>query len=369
MRAIDRKLLRDFRRLWLQATAIAIVMACGVAILVTSIGMYTALSETRTAYYERNRFGEVFANAHRVPRQHLADLAAIDGVLTAQARIVGNAILDIPGRVESGMGRILSLPEYGEPLLNIPRLESGRFPDPAGTLEVLVNAPFATANGFGPGDVFSAILNGRKRELIIVGTALSPEFIYTIGPGAMMPDNKTFGIIWMPHSSAAAAFDMQGAFNDLSLVLTRGTRIEQVIDQVDILLEPFGGLGAYDRSRHQSDAFLEAEMNQLRGMAAVVPPIFFAIAAFLVSMVMGRIIALERSEIGLLKAIGYSNAEICIHYLILAALIGGGGVLVGWAAGFGLARATAASYAQFFDFPYVIYSVLSDECEPVSART
>ncbi|NNF71073.1 MAG: ABC transporter permease [Rhodobacteraceae bacterium] len=357
MRAIDRKLLRDFKRLWIQAAAIAIVMACGVAILLTSVGMYNALSETRAAYYERNRFAEVFVHARRAPQSILSEVAAIDGVLQIEARITGYAVLDIPGRIESGMGHIISLPEYGDPLLNQPLLYSGRFPDPSSRDEILVNVPFAEANNLSQGSTVSATLNGRKRELTIVGTALSPEFIYTIGPGSLMPDNETFGVLWMPHVATAAAFDMTGAFNDLSLVLTHNARTEPVIDALDDLLEPFGGLGAHDRSRQISEAFLDAELSQLKGMAMVVPPIFFAIAAFLVSMVMGRIIALERSEIGLLKAVGYSNVEVCLHYLMLAVLIGAAGVVVGWVAGFALARTTALQYAKFFDFPYVIFQV------------
>ena len=357
LRAIDRKLLRDFRRLWLQATAIALVMACGVAILLTSIGMYSALSETREAYYERNRFADVFAAARRAPVSLLPEIAALDGVMLAEARITGTAVLDIPGRAESGMGQILSLPEAGPPLLNRPLLMAGRMPEPGSRDEVLVNAPFAEANGFLPGSTFAATLNGRKRVLTITGTALSPEFIYTIGPGAMMPDNEAFGIVWMGRDAVAAAFGMAGAFNDVSLLLTRGADRRVVIDDLDDLLAPYGGLGAFGRDRQQSEAFLDAELRQLRGMAAIVPPIFFGIAAFLVGMVMGRIIALERSEIGLLKAVGYSDLEVCLHYLMLAALIGAVGVVIGWGAGWALARAMAWSYAQFFDFPYVIFHV------------
>ncbi|WP_299692302.1 FtsX-like permease family protein [uncultured Tateyamaria sp.] len=357
MQAIDRKLLRDFKRLWIQAIAIALVLACGVAILLTSVGMYDALSETRAAYYERNRFADVFAVTKRAPRSLLSEIAQIDGVLSVEARISGDAILDIPGRTRTAVGHILSYPEIADPVLNVPLLVSGRFPNPLGTDEIVVNAPFAEANGFVEGDHFSANLRGQKRELTIVGTVLSPEFIYTIGPGAMMPDNAAFGIVWMPERAAAAAYDMTGAFNDVSLALAAGVQTAPVIDALDTLLEPYGGLGAYDRSTHQSDAFLDAEISQLRGMAAILPPIFFGISAFLVSMVMGRIIALERSEIGLLKAIGYSNTEICLHYLMLAGLIAVVGVGIGWIAGTWLARDTAAQYAEFFNFPYVIFRV------------
>ena len=357
MQAIDRKLLRDFKRLWIQAIAIALVLASGVAILLTSIGMYVALSETRTAYYERNRFADVFAQTVRAPLSLVPEIARIEGVTGVEPRIAGDAILDIPGRTRTAVGRILSYPETAEPVLNLPMLIEGRFPDPTATGEVMINVPFAEANKFRPGDGFSANLRGQKRSFTIVGTVQSPEFIYTIGPGAMLPDNEAFGIIWMSERAAAAAFDMTGAFNEVALSLATGSTTEPVIDALDELLEPFGGLGAYDRTTHQSDAFLDAELNQLKGMAAILPPIFFGIAGFLVSMVMSRIIALERSEIGLLKAIGYSNLEICMHYLMLAGLIAIVGVVLGWIGGTILARTMAWQYAEFFNFPYVIFHV------------
>ncbi|MCK0097329.1 ABC transporter permease [Yoonia sp. F2084L] len=355
MQALDRKLLRDFRRLWKQALAIAMVLACGVAILLTALGMYTALSDTRETYYERNRFADIFVTVERAPERLIAELAQIDGVWAVEARTAGNTVLDIPGNTRSATGRILSLPIDGEPRLNVPILKSGRLPNPISTTEVMVNANFAIANAFALGDHFFANLNGQKRQLTITGTAQSPEFIYTTGPGALMPDNETFGIIWMPQPAVAAAFDMTGAFNDVSLKLATGAQREDVIDAVDRLLDPYGSLGAYGRDLQVSDSFIDAEIAQLRNMASILPPIFFGISAFLVSMVMGRIIMLERSQIGLLKAIGYSNLEVCLHYLMLAGLIAVVGVGIGWFAGTWLARLMAWQYAQYFDFPFLIF--------------
>lgn len=355
MQALDKKLIRDFGRLWKQALAIAMVLACGVMILLTAFGMHKALADTRATYYERNQFADVFASARRSPESLIPEIEAIDGVLAVETRIIGDAILDVDGVDVSVTGHILSLPQNGAPRLNVPILQSGSFPSPLATSEVVVNAPFALANNLAVGDTFHANLNGQKRPLTIVGTALTPEFIYTIGPGAMMPDNKTFGIIMMPERAAAAVFDMTGAFNDVAIKLTAGTTPQMVIDRLDPLLEPYGGLGAYDRSLHLSDSFVEAEINQLRVMALILPPIFFGISAFLVSMVLGRIVALERSQIGLLKAIGYSNLEVCLHYLMLAALIAFVGIAIGWGTGGWLARAMARQYAQFFDFPFLIY--------------
>lgn len=355
LRALDRKLLRDLRRLWSQALAIALVLAAGVLGLLMSLGISGALEETQRAYYERNRFAEVFASVRRAPQSLMEEIAAIPGALGVEARVSGEAMLDLPDRAESAVARILSLPESGLPELNLPLLRQGRWPDPGARAEVVVNAAFAEANGFRPGDGFEANLNGVRRHLTIAGTALSPEFIYTIGAGALMPDNRNFGIVWMPQGAAAAAFDLEGAFNDVSLSLAPGTRTEAVIDRLDRLLAPYGGTGAYDRSEQLSHSFVESEIRQLRALAVVLPPVFLGIAAFLVNMVVGRIVALERSEIGLLKALGYTNTAICLHYLVLAGLVAVGGIVIGWAGGTWAARAMTGVYARFYDFPYLIF--------------
>ncbi|WP_081535933.1 ABC transporter permease [Rhodovulum sp. P5] len=357
MQALDRKLLRDFRRLWAQALAIALVLGCGVAVFLTSFGMYRALEDTRDAYYERNRFADVFAEAKRVPDPVIREIAMMPGVVNVETRVVGSVILDIPGRVETAVGRLISLPNGGLPQLNRPILRSGQLPDPDAADEVVVNEPFAEAHGFQPGDRFSANLNGRKRELIITGTFLSPEFIYTIGPGQLTPDNEGYGILWMPEAAVAAAFDMTGAFNSASLKLTRGTNRQEVIDRLDTLLERYGGIGAYGRDIQLSNSFIDSEIQQLRNLAMILPPVFFAISAFLVNMVLARIIALERSEIGLLKAIGYSSFEVCLHYLMLAGLVALSGIAIGWLGGSWLSYGLARLYADFFDFPYLIYRV------------
>ncbi|MGI9393442.1 MAG: ABC transporter permease, partial [Boseongicola sp.] len=360
MRALEKKLFRDFLRLWSQGLAIALVMGCGVSIFLMSFGMFTALTDTRDAYYERNRFAEVFATLRRAPKSLAPEIAEIEGVFSVETRVTGSAILDLPGRLESAVGQFISLPEAGEPRLNVPLLRTGRLPDPQSSNEVVINEPFAIANDYVPGDVFSANLNGQKRPLTITGTALSPEFIYTIGPGDMMPDNKGFGILWMPEPALAAAFDMDGAFNDVGLQLQRGADTESVIDALDDLLDPYGAQGAHDRAQQVSNAFIDGELTQLKSMAYVLPPVFFGITIFLVNMVISRIVSLERSEIGLMKAIGYSNVEVSLHYLFLAGLIAVVGVGLGFGVGTWFSHGLARLYANFFNFPYLIFSVSPD---------
>lgn len=356
MEALDRKLVRDFRRLWSQFLAISLVLAAGVAVLLMSFGMSSALDETRVTYYERNRFADIFVELKRVPDAILDVIRNIDGVATAEARVTTYATLDIPAKIDATVAYVASLPPDGSELNQL-ILRLGNWPEATATDAVVLNAPFGEANDLWPGDVFTATINGRKRTLTVTGWVLSPEFIYTIGPGSLIPDDEDFGVIWMPEDALAAALDRTGAFNNLTVKLRPGYRQDPVIDELDRLLEPYGALGAIDRSEQVSNAFIDAEITQLQTLAYTLPPIFLGITVFLVNMVMGRIVTLERAEIGLLMALGYSDGAILMHYLLLAGLVGVVGVMVGYAAGSWLSYQLAQLYAHFLKFPYLIYSV------------
>lgn len=357
MGVLDRKLLRDLWRLKTQVLAIALVMAAGVTTLVLGIGTFQSLKETQTAYYERHRFADVFAAARRVPERLAAEIAEIPGVAAVETRIVDAAVLDIAGMAEPASAQLVSLPDSGEPVLNTLYMRSGRTPDPAHPDEVVVNEGFADAHGFGLGARFSAVINGRLRQLEIVGIALSPEFIYTLAPGALMPDERRFAILWMSRRALEAAFDLDGAFSAVAVKLLVGASEAEVIDRLDDLLERYGGRGAHGRSDQQSHAFLDAELDQLQAMSAVLPPIFLFVAAFLVNMTLTRLVALEREQIGLMKALGRSSAEVAWHYLKFVVAISIVGVILGMGAGTWLGRSLADIYSQFYRFPFLLFSI------------
>ncbi|HPD90978.1 MAG TPA: ABC transporter permease [Pararhodobacter sp.] len=353
MTALDRKLLRDLRRIWAQTLAIALVLACGIMMLVGMQMTQSSLRGTQAAYYERHRFADVFAAMTRAPRAVVAQAQQIDGVAQAEGRIGFQAVLDVDGLAEPATGRVVSLPAGGN-ALNVPLLRRGRLPDPDHPAEVALNEPFAEANNLLPGTRFRAVLNGRLRDLTVTGWVLSPEFVYTIAPGAMMPDDRRYGLIWMTESAAEAAMDMGGAVNEIALGLTRGADARAVIAALDRLLAPYGGTGAYGRDRQMSHAFLDGEMTQLSVLARFLPPVFLLVAAFLVNMVLGRLIKMERTQIGLLKAIGYSTRQIAWHYLKLALLIGVIGVAMGIAMGQWIGSSMIGMYRDYFRFPVIL---------------
>ncbi len=352
---LDRKLLRDLWAAKGQVAAIAAVIAVGVMVLVMFTGLVLSLDETRRAYYERHGLADVVAPLERAPRAVLDDLAELPGVARAEGRSRGAARIDLPGRALPVQAVALSLPQDTPAALNGLRLAEGGRPAPGRNDEVLVLESFARANGLGPGDRLSATMNGTRRSFVIAGLAQSPEFLYTTPPGELAPDDARFGVIWMPHKAVAALYDMEGAFNEAILSLQRGARAPPVLDAVDRLLEPYGGQGAYPLAEQTSNRFVSEEIRGLEMMSRAVPPAFLAIAAFLLYIVVWRMVQAEREEIGLLKAFGYTDAEVAGHYAKFVLAIALAGALLGALAGLALGRATVSLYIQYFKFPFLVF--------------
>ena len=353
--ALDRKLLRDLVRIWPQALAIALVLASGVATLILAIGAYRSLEETRRLYYAEHAFADVFSLATRAPRWLESRIQEIPGVAIAEARIARYALLDIAGMAEPATGLAISLPDHKPSVLNRPYIRSGRAPDPGASGEVMVNESFANAHTLHVGDGFNAIINGRKRRLTIVGIALSPEHIYAIGPGDLMPDHRRFAVMWMTQTALEAAYGLDGAFNSITLKLGAGARESEVIERLDDMLARYGGTGAYGRSDQISHAFLDAELEQLAALSRVIPPVFLLVSAFLLNMTLQRMIALEREQIGLIKALGYTSRAIAAHYLKMVAVIAGIGIAIGFTLGTWFGTSLTRLYGKFFQFPFLVF--------------
>ncbi|MEQ9095896.1 MAG: FtsX-like permease family protein [Phycisphaerales bacterium] len=355
MKTIHQKLLRDLWRMKEQAIAVSLVMACGIATFVMALSMLDSLHAASQAYYERNRFADVFAHARRAPESLTQRFATIAGVSSVDTRIVDRVLLDVPSMREPASAAIVSLPERGRGGLNEVHLLEGRMPEGERGREVIVNSRFATAHGLRPGSTIRAIMGGRSQMLRIVGVGISPEFVFLIPPGGILPEYDRYAVFWMGRTEMEAAFDMDGAFNDVTFLLTATADERAVIASVDQMLAPFGGTGAYGRSDQPSHQILENEFEELRGTALIAPLIFLAVSAFLLNLILGRLMALQREQIAALRALGYTAWEIARHYLGFALAIAIMSAALGLLGGALMGRGLTAMYAAFFDFPSFAY--------------
>lgn len=350
---LDRKLWRNLGELRGQVLTIALVVACGVASFVSMRSTYSSLVYSKDTYYERQRFADVFVHLKRAPDAVAQRLAELPGVARVDARVVEAVLLPLPDLPEPASGNVVTLPPEGRPGLNQIHLTSGRTAERLG--EAVLLKTFADAHELAVGARVPVVINGRLRELTVVGTALSPEYIFAMSPGDLTVDEKRFAVVWMLRDEVLPAYQMDGAFNDLALELQPGVSARQVLAELDRELAAYGGLGAQPRDKQQSNFALDGELAQLRSMAGMLPLIFLGVAAFLLNVVLARLVNLQRAQIATLKALGYTDREIALHYLKLVAVI----VMLGAAAGMLLGawggRAWTQFYGRFFKFPLLSY--------------
>jgi putative ABC transport system permease protein len=337
-----------------QALAIAIVIASGVATFVMSFSTLDALQRSRARVYTEYRFADVFATLKRAPERVIQRIEAIPGVREAESRVVAQVRMEVEGFPDPVIGQLVSIPDHSKPEMNTLYMREGRRPH-ADQPEIALSEPFANAHKLKPGDAITAIVNGRRQKLRVSGIALSPEYIYSLGPGAMFPDNKRYGILWMNRKALATAYDMDGAFNDVVLKLMDKMKPADVIDRLDQILARYGGIGAYERKDQQSHHFLSQEFRGLETMTIIFPVIFLGVAAFLLNVVVTRLVNTEREQIAVLKAFGYSNTSVGLHYLQLVLLITSVGVVMGLFLGHWLGQGLGNIYMEFFHFPYLDY--------------
>ena len=355
MRAIDRKLWRDLWGMRGQAVAIALVIVSGVSTFIMSLSVLDSLRRTQTRFYAESHFGDVFASLKRAPENVRQRVLELPGVAQVETRVVAAVRVEIDGFADPVTAQLISTPDAAAPLLNRPHLRRGRMPTLGRDEEVVVSEAFAKAHGLALDAELAVTIKGRRRLLRIVGVALSAEHLYQIRPGSIVPDFKRYGILWMARTPLAAAYEMEEAFNDLSLTLSPGSAAAPVIERLDDLLEPYGGLGAISREDQLSHRYLTEEFRQLENMATIFPVIFLSVAIFLLNVVISRLVSTQREQIAALKAFGYRNLQIGTHYAKMVGLIVLAGSLAGIIVGVWLGRGLGEMYMEFYRFPYLDY--------------
>jgi putative ABC transport system permease protein len=353
MTALDRKLLRDLRLLWSQALTIALVVASGIGGFITTLSAVDSLVLARDRFYAAGRFADVFATVKRAPLGVLESLRAVPGVADVQATIEHVVRIELPDSADPVLGQLIGVDLRSPPAMNRVTLQRGRALDEArlagDAIPALVSAAFADKRGLQPGSRVWAQVNGKRRSLQIVGIALSPEYIFA---GLMgMPDLRGFGVFWVPREALAAAYDMDGAFNRIAVKLAPGASEAAVAAGVGPPLARYGAREAHGREDQPSHAMLDAEIKEQEVLGTVLPAIFLGVAAFLLNVVVSRLVATQREQIAALKALGYGNRSIAVHYLKLVLVIVAAGMALGVFVGDRLGTAFTGLYAEFFYFP------------------
>lgn len=357
MSVLNKKLARDLWNLRWQALAIVAVIACGIGTFIMSASTVSSLEATRSHYYSTYRFANIFCDLKRAPEAFAQQLQDLPGVDTFETRIIAPVRLRFTDTESMAQALAISLPDGSNSRLNQLYLRSGRLPARNSSNEVAVSEAFAAAHRMQLGDSLSAIIYGQTYSLTIVGIVLSPEFIYEISPSGLLPDSKSFGILWLPRRDLEGSTKLEGAFNSIALTVGSEANESAIIESIDNLLARYGSLGAIQRKDQRSHRFVSSEMDELKSMGIVAPSIFLCVAAFLMNMVLSRLISTQREQIAALKAFGFTPFEIARYYLSMSWLLASVGTLAGVLVGIYLGENLTRLYSRFFHFPDFQFSI------------
>lgn len=357
MTGLHRKLFRDFQSLSTQVLTIAFLVLGGLSVLISSWSSYRSLESAKNQFYDKFQFADIFVELVRAPDSFTEKISNLQGVDFVESRIVKEGLVDVPSQVEPALGRFISWKGQHQGL-NLIYLRQGRMPQPnQSQIEVVIHEAFAVAHRLRVGDGLKVLLGGKKRNLVISGIGLSPEYVYSLSPVAPLPDDKHFGLFWMHHTDLALLTGMSGGFNSLQVKVSNSALMKEIKRQMDILLQPFGSIQSYDRSQQVSHIFVQDEIRQQRVMAIFVPCIFLSVAMFILNILLSRIISLHRAPIATLKALGYSSTDLFIHYFQLVTMILFAGILPSLFCGAWLGQWYAKMYQEFFRFPSIDFSL------------
>jgi len=374
MPVLNRKLVRDTLASAGTLVTVIAIMAVGTGVFVGMRLAQRILSASQLDYYRSSRFADFWVDVKKAPLTATEPIALLPGIEAIDTRVVFDVIVDVPGEIQPISGRLISAPARGfdKTINGIVLVRGSGFSDDREE-EVILGEAFAREHGLSPGDRVSLILNARMETFTIVGTAISPEYVYMVrGVGDFIPDPRHFGILYVKEDFARRALDFQDATNqivgrfvegpagagfDSAQAEARGTLL---LDRIERMLEPYGVVAAFLRERQASHRFLSDEIRSLGITAWIMPTIFLFVAALVLNVVMSRLAERQRTIIGTLKALGYSDRQVLGHFLSFGLLTGLAGGLAGCVAGLLLARGMIEIYKGFFQFPRFEFRVDAD---------
>lgn len=368
MGRLFRKLIRDIREAKGQFISLLIVVTIGVMFYSGVNSTFRNLSNASLKYYREYRFGDIWVDFYKAPESVVSKIESLPYVKMASGRIVKDAGINISD--ENAAVRLITLPDIREEVVNDVAIKSGRYFSEDETNQCLVEEEFFVTHNLKLGDYIYPVINGDEVKFKIVGAVKSPEFVYTLKDGSeLMPDSKKFGILYIKNSFGQELFNFKGSLNSASLLLQNGVDMDDAKDDLEEYLEEYGITGIIDRDDQMSNRMLTAEMDGLEAMGSAFPVVFFIVAAVIIYIMMGRMVENQRTQIGILKALGFTNLQVLFHYLSYSVLIAITGNILGAIAGRYLGIGFTMLENMFFHLPLDEMKIYPDLVIPASIMT
>lgn len=367
----NRMLLREILNTKSQFFAVAAVMFFGIMLFYSSYMAYFSLKESVAAYYERYNFLDYYAEARSISPEMVKKIKAVDGVAEAMGRISAEINAFAPRKkagaessafVSSDIGgtdrrtarkitlRLISVPDRNPPPINSLLVQKGSYFDSDNGFLCLLSNKFAGYYGLEKGDVIKAIINLKECEFKISGIVSGPEYILAL-KSINSPLSDDFGIIYVKESAAQQILGYENSYNQVHVRFKKGADAGAAIDRIERMLRPHGFTNGFDRDRQFSYKVISEEINNLQNTAILFPSVFLIVAATIIYIMQKRLVNNQRTQIGVMKAFGYSNAAVLWHYVKYALLMAACGSVPAVFAGYRLGSLMLGVYNEVFAIP------------------
>ena len=359
MKKINLKLWRDIARQKWQFTALVLIILLGVLSYGGMIGMIDDVENSLDRTLGELRFQDFVVNFEgAVPESVVQQVAGMDNVQAVMGRLVVDTGLYI-SESNQAHARLIGMPTAAQPPVDQLHIRQGRYLQGGDRLVAVLDHHFADYYGYGPGTVLHPIVNGERLDVEVVGVGISPEYLMAVASAEnFLPSPSGFAVLFMPQGEVQQLFGAEGAINELNVLLKEHSpdQVDQAIDQIKAVVGDANVRSVVKRADNPSYSLLMLDLEGGREMMGMMPSLFLLIAAMSIFVLLTRMVQAQRPQIGVLKALGYSQWAVMRYYLFFSGIVAVVGSVLGFALSYPVGRAFSQAYAAEFGLPFVVTS-------------
>ncbi|MDZ4170285.1 MAG: FtsX-like permease family protein [Coriobacteriia bacterium] len=334
-----------------QFISLIVLVSLGITSYVTFQNGYYDLAASLDQAYAQLRFADLTVRVERMPLAAAREIERISGVTAARVRTVRDVGLELSNG-DQATARIVSTPGPSA-TVNATHVEQGRFPAPDSRDEVLLSPQFATDTGTTVGERLTLRISGERVLVRVVGIGTDPEYLYAMQSEGDLPSPGSFALVFTGERTVEHLLGSAGSGNDIAVRVRPGTDVDDIAERVEDRLRRYALISTALREDMPGHVGLQTELDQNRIMARSMPALVLVISSMSLFIALSRLVQAQRGEIGLAKALGYSDGQILTHYLTVATMVAAAGSLLGVGLGLWGAQGIAASYVALLGLPFL----------------
>lgn len=300
---LTKKMIRDIRNHKIQFISIFLMAFLGVYVFVGFGAESFGFEQTADTYYNETNLADGWIYASNLDDDFVDKVNNLSLTKDSERKLIVNSIADMENDPD------ITLHFLQDDEISKFYLVEGKDFNLSDGDGVWLDIRFAEARNLKIGDNITFEFNGIEVEKEIKGLGYSPEHLYQTSDSSMIPDYNKMGFAYMSYK----AFPSSDVPYNVLLVKYTGNSSsyeKQLDNDLDRDYSSF-----LPRAQHPSFAEFQDETDQHKMMTDFIPLIFIIIAMLTLLTTMTRIINNQRTQIGVLKALGFKNRSIMLHYI------------------------------------------------------